>query len=308
MTDLYLSVVFMLGLCLAAIASGAHVARRYRGRILLIVQCATALAIFAYFRCFWERPLLVHVIPLPSIIVLGNWLPLIGCFCVGMCVGTPTVLLWRRTALCGITCGLAAWSLISPIPGDPPLCLPLKPGRALQFQTSDISCSPAAAASLLRLHGIPASETEMSRLCLTRDGGTRWLGVYRGLVLKTQGTGWKVEAEDLQKVLAESGPGAVPGVLALSFVSNRETQTLAAGFQQNAGHSVVLLEYTSDGALSVFDPSPEFGFERWRSGFLRDIRRGILLRLVPEDPNHPPDFDAEIAVRREYAGRQIVAR
>ena len=54
-------------------------------------------------------------------------------------------------------------------------------------QTSNDSCSAAAAVMLLHAHGIPATEAEMARLCLTRAGqGTTPLGLYRGLALKAR--------------------------------------------------------------------------------------------------------------------------
>jgi hypothetical protein len=52
-------------------------------------------------------------------------------------------------------------------------------------QTTEDSCSAAAAAMLLHNAGIPASEEEMARLCLTRAGyGTPPLGLLRGLAIR----------------------------------------------------------------------------------------------------------------------------
>lgn len=56
-------------------------------------------------------------------------------------------------------------------------------------QTSGYSCGPAAAASLLHLHGVEATEREMALLCATRAGlgGTSECGLMRGLRRKLPG-------------------------------------------------------------------------------------------------------------------------
>src|SRR5439155_26252660 len=58
--------------------------------------------------------------------------------------------------------------------------------RDICLQTSHATSSPAAAATLLRSHGIDTTEEEMARLCLTNPDGTSLLGLYRGLRLKTR--------------------------------------------------------------------------------------------------------------------------
>ena len=51
-------------------------------------------------------------------------------------------------------------------------------------QTTEYSCSAAAAVTLLARHGIRTTEARMAGLCLTRAGlGTPSLGLYRGLAL-----------------------------------------------------------------------------------------------------------------------------
>jgi predicted double-glycine peptidase len=65
------------------------------------------------------------------------------------------------------------------------------------FQSTGYSCAPAAAAMILHRYGIPATENEMAKLCVTRGGGTRMsgtsdAGILRGLRHKLQDRGTAV--------------------------------------------------------------------------------------------------------------------
>jgi len=280
MTDLYLSLCAMAVLCTAAAVVGARIARRGERRLLVRFQGLLCLLLILYMSFLWDRPLLTWLVPCSAVIILGNWLPVIGCGFVGVCLKTESIRLWRRLVLSTVTCGLAGYSLVHPLLGKPPRAMPLSPGSTFQFQTDDHTCSAAAAASLLRLHGIPATESEMVRLCLTREG-TRWQGVYRGLKIKLRGTSWDVVAEEFSPSPERRSSQPMLGVLSLTFASRSGSQALASGWTGAAGHSVVALQHLPEYSLWVFDPSPEFGLETWDHAFLCRIRSGVLLRLVP---------------------------
>ena len=81
----------------------------------------------------------------------------------------------------------ATWPLL----GRTPACSERWDELGTCLQTTDYTCSPACAATLLKKYGIAATEQEMAELCLTRRG-TSWQGLYRGLKLKTAGTDWDV--------------------------------------------------------------------------------------------------------------------
>src|SRR5690606_12744726 len=106
------------------------------------------------------------------------------------------------------------------------------------------SCSPAAAATLLRHYDIPATETELVDLCLTRLEGTSLHGLYRGLKLKTAGTPWDVEAfngnlEQLHEYV-ESGPVILN--VRLPFEMGPESIYVTQwGWVPGQGHTVVVL-------------------------------------------------------------------
>jgi hypothetical protein len=308
MADLYSSLIFMGLLSAAAVVAGSQAAGTGSPRVVIGSQAVAAVLMLVYMSCLWERPLLAQLLPFSSTIVLGNWLPVLGCFCSGICLRTLSIRLWRRVLLSSLLCGLAGYSLVSPLLGESPMCFTLKPTGALHFQTSDNSCSAAAAASLLRMHGIRAKEAEMVELCLTREGGTRWLGVFRGLKLKTAETEWDVVVEDFCSTRHLAEHRIMPGVLSLTFHSRSGSQHTATGESPSTGHSVVSLESFGDGSLNVFDPSPEFGFETWHAGFLNDVRSGVLLRLVRRDPDRIPQTDPSESVRAECTGQTFASK
>jgi hypothetical protein len=303
MTDLYLSLSVVVVCCSAAAYVGTRIAIQTSRQTQYRMQWLVGLLMAIYMSWLWDRPLLTRWLPWSGAIILGNWLPVFACFLAGQCLRTQGVQIWRRLLLGGTAFGLAGYSLVSPLLGQPPLCISQNTNNALQVQTSDCTCSAASAASLLRLYGIRATESEMARLCLTR-AGTHWLGVYRGLKLKVASTEWDVVAEEFDVSGDMAAQAFRPGVLSVDFASRLGVQSLAAGMTGASGHSVVLLETTSHGGLKVFDPSPDFGFETWDTRFLQDIRSAVLLRLVPRNAATTLSPDVQQLVVRERQQRR----
>ena len=52
------------------------------------------------------------------------------------------------------------------------------------LQSTGFTCTPAAAATLLKVHGVDTSESEMAAACATTRSGTHVLGLARGLASK----------------------------------------------------------------------------------------------------------------------------
>jgi len=176
--------------------------RSWTPRHCELAAVAVVVLLIAYIRTLWYDTRLAELLPYPNLIVVGNWLPLFAAVLAG--------LVWRRTAGAIVrrshtTVELAlAGSLaaVFPLLGSVPDCENHWDKLGTCLQTTRYTCSPAAAATLLRKHGIESTEQEMAELCLTRHG-TSWQGLYRGLKLKTAGTPWDVEvcrcsADDLQ--------------------------------------------------------------------------------------------------------------
>lgn len=278
MWDLLVSLVIMSTLTACLAVAGAML-QRLHGRRSLAFSVSFAVGVMViYFVCLWNSPLLVTILPFSSAVILGNWLAPGGGFLAGVLFSSRVVHPFRRTLLACSLLLLCGYSLVSPLLGTAPRCANVEFERILEFQTTESTCSAACAAGLLRLHGIPATEREMAELCLTRRG-THWLGVYRGLKLKTAGTEWDVVAERLSvpQILAS---GSAPGVLSLSLHGWASSRSEDSELSSLAGHSVVMLGLRRPGEASVFDPSPDYGFDVWTEGALRGVDSAIRLRLV----------------------------
>ena len=282
MVDLYLSLGVMLTLCGLAAFAGASLQKRAGRATVVCAEILVSLAAVAYLHWLWDRPSLSRLLPFSSTIILGNWLPIVGSFFLGVCLKTERITLLRRIVLAIVMVAISGYSLAKPMLGQPPACVPVMHDLTLDFQTTDNTCSAACAASLLRLHGVSANEKELAGLCLTRRG-THWLGVYRGLKLKTAGTNWDVIVEEVSTQDLFSGKLG-HGILALSFHAAESGKIdPERGFESDVGHSVLILKSNGPASLDVFDPAPDYGFETWNEEVLANVRQGILLRLVQRD-------------------------
>ena len=191
---------------------------------------------------------------------------------------------WRRIALAtGLLAGAWCSVLVNFLPGSLPSGERWTPDGVC-LQSSEASCSPCAAATLLKHHGIEAGEAEMMRLCLTRQGGSPSLGLYRGLKLKTQNTPLEVEVvrctpEQLCRDLSTP-------VLLRMRLRREPTWTVRllgwTGLVPEPGHAVVLYAATDDGRLVVGDPAS--GKEKWMAADFLARWRGVGLRLVARQP------------------------
>lgn len=279
MSDLQTSLLLMTVLSAAFAVLGAILQGLRSGRPLAVALVLMTVLMCAYVVLVWDSPLLVRLLPFSGAIILGNWLPLVGGFYSGVCFRATGVPRARRLLLSAALLGLCMYSLASPLLGRSPVCARVEYERVMEFQTTDSTCSAACAASLLRMHQIDATEREMADLCLTREG-THWLGLYRGLKLKTEGTGWDVVVENVsgQDLLQR---GSKSGVLSLTFHGRATNRVFETDFQMQSGHSVVCLGPGDQGRLQVFDPSPDYGFESWDWKQLGQVQSAILVRLVP---------------------------
>lgn len=122
-----------------------------------------------------------------------NWVPVLLSFTAGLAVATPGLKRWRRPLTVTALGAMAAMHLLLPV--TRPLLAPARlvdAGRwsdRICLQSHEATCGAAAAATLLNLRGIPATEQGMIRRCLTSRHGTEPLGLYRGLKLATEGLG-----------------------------------------------------------------------------------------------------------------------
>lgn len=233
-----------------------------------------------YFVFVWDQAVLTALVPVSGLIVLGNWFPVFAGFLAGIVwCGQGSV--QRRMVPTVLLVSVSVFALVIPLIGKSPACSE-KWKNDICLQTTRYTCSPASAATLLRLHGIEATESEMAELCLTRKG-TNWMGLFRGLALKTKGSPWKVDVFDVPPDRIDATVDG-PAILVARLPGEESKSPLVdtCGWIPGQAHSVVLLHNLTDDVLVVGDPS--FGRELWRLSDLQLLWTGRGIRLVPRDP------------------------
>ena len=278
MTDLYLAVALMAAVSVALFLVGLALGRRLAPGVLAFAALLTCAFIVAFVRFASDRLLLTRLLPFSNVIVLADWLPPAVALLAGLAWRRIEGRAWRKGLLVVplvLLCGFrSANSLFgsAPPPDD-------RWKRGVCLQTSQASCSAAAAATLLKAHGIDATEAEMARLCLTREAGTPMHGLYRGLKLKTKDSPWEVQAfrGDLRSLRREGGPVMLsvrldpgPGV--------DERYARLWGWTPGVNHTVVFFGFLDDGKTEVGDPA--VGRANWRVEDLAVLWHGEGLRLV----------------------------
>lgn len=249
----------------------------YGGRLAVLVVAG----LFCYVYEFWYDIRVAHLLPTSNLIVLGNWLPIFAALLAAIAWKSSPIGFFRRS-LCLTGLAVAAgYALVYPLLGTAPQCGDQWDHEGHCRQTTPRTCSPAAAATLLARHGIPATEQEMAELCLTRQG-TSWQGLYRGLQLKTAGAAWTVQV--VQGQTADLRKLSGPMILSVGLLGNESRETALTrefGWIPGVNHSVVLLGFNEDGSAEIADPSLTACREKWSPEMLQTLWRGHAFRLVP---------------------------
>ena len=278
MGDIYLGLLLLAVFSTATFGAGRAIGRRVSPRAANGLSLLTVIMLAAYIGWVWDKTLLAGLLPFSNLIVLGNWLPLEAGFLGGLASTQFAMPAWRR----GLTVvGLQLAGVVAvlfPLMGVAPHCGNVW-SEGICLQTTKQTCSAATAATLLKLHGIDATEQEMADLCLTRKG-TNWMGLYRGLKRKTADTAWEVEvftgsAGELRSL---NCPAILSVGLAQEAQANRFYQT-ELGWRPGMRHSVVLLGFVTD-LVEIGEPTPDAGHERWTEDELRQLYLGQGMRLV----------------------------
>ena len=279
MADIYLAFVMVAGLSVGLSFGVVRLSKSWTPRTCDVAAVVTMLLVCAYIKWFWDQMILTRFLPFTSLIIVGNWFPLAA----GLLAG----LVWRRVerhdvikivlvSAIGLT---AVYALYFPLKGHPFPCDNEWEGKVC-LQTSPASCSAASAATVLRANGIDTSESEMAELCLTREAGTHWMGLYRGLKLKTAETDWDVEplSCDLQALQQ------IPDLPVILFVKLDEKGYVDPSYEEDKGwlpgvdHSIVLFGITDDERFEIGDPAN--GLETWDGKDMTTLWHGDGFRLV----------------------------
>ena len=283
MNDLYLAITLVGFASVVALAAGLLVGARASRRTATLLCVVVVALIVAHVRWVSDRPWVARVLPVSSVIVLGNALPPLAAALAGLAwrlipgnVLRRGVLLVALLVICGHRSFAPAFASPPPLAGD-------RWRHGVCIQTSPATCSAAAAATLLRAHGIKATEAEMARLCLTGGRGTAAHGLYRGLKLKTAGTAWDVEVFHTDTAgLRAMAPA--PSILTVRLdpapgIDPRYEQLW--GWTPGLQHTVVFFGFTDeDGGDKVRMGDPAVGREHWSAKDLHVLWHGEGVRLV----------------------------
>lgn len=303
MMDLYLGIMLMVALGAATFAATRRLA--HFGPMWLYDAAAfvTVSLLCSYIWWVWDDVRVAHWLPYSNLIIVGNWfLPMLGVL---------AGLVWQRFPhsrgrQCTATLmlfGAGLYSTVNPVLGEAPTCRSswehLGRGRCF-LQTTDATCSAAAAATLLSLHGISADEQEMADLCLTREG-TTWKGLFRGLSLKTEWTPWAVDVfrgtpHDLDD------PSSYPVLVCAELrpdAPHEEVYREEYGWIPGMPHSVIVLGREPNGTYIVHDPVA--GREFWNEEELRLLWTGSAVRLIPREDLRPSLIASMMAAQTAVA-------
>jgi predicted double-glycine peptidase len=151
------------------------------------------------------------------------------------------------------------------------------------YQSSDDSCSAAAAAMLLNRYGIKSDEAAMARLCLTRQKqGTPPLGLFRCLAV----AGGKKNLRPRFVRLGNPAQlyGVSPCIVPIGVKSDapHDVKLKMEDYGWNPGqrHAVVIMDADKAGQwVDVADPT--YGRERWPTKGIEFIWDGQAVTLRP---------------------------
>lgn len=280
MGDLYLGLLLLIVLDVALFIAGRAVGRRVSTPVSNIIALLSIVAIITYAVCLWDHIALATLLPFSNLVIIGNWYLLAAGFLGGIVASQRRIALKRRwLSVSGLQCA-AIVTAVFPILGTAPHCDNQWDETGICFQTTPQTCSAASAATLLRMHGIEATEQEMAELCLTRHG-TNWMGLYRGLKKKTAGTDWDVDVSACSA--NELHALHQPAILSVGMppTDDLDRRTLAEfGWTPGVRHSVILLGFTNDDLVEIAEPTIGVGRERWSVSSLHEFYLGQCVRLV----------------------------
>ncbi len=282
MTDLYVGLAILGGLTIAMFLGSLWCSHRISRVMSDLLAMLVVVVMFFYIQHLWYNVRLTTFLPFSNLVVIGNWLPPLAGLLAGFAWRRIYGRVVRKTLCTSALAVVAGYAAVAPMLGEPPLCYDQWDVDGICLQTTEHSCTPASAATLLRLHGIEATEAEMAELCLTRDG-TTWMGLYRGLKCKTRGTRWDVEVIECRAAEISRTP-TEPMILSVGLsedVEVRDESRFAEwGWRPGQGHSVLLLGAGSHGGFKVADPTPGYGIEIWSKMNLEELFQGTAVRLV----------------------------
>lgn len=281
LSDLYIAAGMMVIVSLISGLIAARLARHMGKQVRLVgMLVLVGLLVWAGFHLrgslVWAK-----IIPWSGVPVAGNWAMPLAAMVVGIGWRSLPEGLMRRLALMLPLLGIATYSTLQPFFVQIPVTRNIVI-EGLHRQSTDETCSPAAAATLLQWHGIRTTEKEMAELARTNLQGTTSLGLYRSLVLKTRGTpfGVGVMTSGNRQMLGTRGMA----ILTVGYTDTQDPmaqEMMRNGFQPGVFHSVVFFRFLPNGMALIGDPST--GMEQWPAQTLRFLWQGEAIYLTENE-------------------------
>ncbi|TWU18042.1 peptidase C39 [Allorhodopirellula heiligendammensis] len=280
-TDLLIAISVMLTLSLICVvfAGGYAYSRKGQGTMACLALATMSMVLFLLYasgQLFWAR-----FVPSSAAIIYTNLSAIFAALAAGWAWRLPNTPLWRRSILSLLlasgSVAIIFWPILS-IAVRPPPTGGDQWENDVAMQTSWATCSPAAAATLLRAEGIEMSESQMIPLCLTDSSGTPTLGLYRGVKLVANRHDREVELlEGTTADLLDADDWPVLLTVKLPFGVEDRRYVEQWGWIPGMGHSVVALGRGPHGGVVVGDPA--VGQEEWTAADLNVLWGGAGLRI-----------------------------
>ncbi len=279
MLDLYIGLAIIASFSVAAFLFARSFSALGQPWVSNLAALVVVVGMLCYVRFIWDDVRLARWLPFSNLVIVGNWFPIAAGFLGGLAWSRIPGAWYRRVCSVAALLLAAGYSTISPLLGAVPVCHNWWDADQGCVQSTQQTCSPACAATLLAQHGIATTEQEMAELCLTRRG-TTWVGLYRGLKLKTIGTPLDVEvvACAADDVLAMNEPA----IISVGLDATAATRVMCEewGWIPGVDHTVVFVKNNGADGLIVADPAPGYGHERWSRDNFAMLFRGIAIRVV----------------------------
>lgn len=277
-SDLYVGLAVLLLESVVAFLVATRFPRVSSKRQGLALMLTTGAATILYGWLLRDSVLLVRCLPFSNLPVVGNWYPIAASVLAGLAWRhTPGSRVRRGWPVVGLAV-VGTFAALQPLLGRVPACGNRWDRQGICRQTTPYTCTPACAATVLKMHGIPATEQEMAELCLTRRG-TTWQGLYRGLRLKTANTPFEVEvlsgsADSLRRLT----PDCMILTVGLPYGAKVDPiYEQQYSWKRGTMHTVLLFDFAANNRVDMGDP--DVGKEQWTVDDLRVLFRGRGLRL-----------------------------
>jgi len=263
----------------AAVLAGYRMARGWSQSWRLTGVTVFLLLGVAFFQWAYDSVAVVSLFPPAMLPFAAEWqVPLVA-LCVGIFLRETKLPFWRRVVLGLLLVSVSLLPVVRMVAGVTPLSRNVWSGEVCR-QTNPSTCSAAAAATLLKRHGITTSEAEMIDLCFTRKDGTSVGGLVHGLNVKAKPVGKTVKVASL-KLADLKETSRLPAILIVSLrqeVADREPRYENQwGWVVGLSHAVVLFGFTGEGNPIIGDPS--VGKEVWNIKGLEELWTGTAVWL-----------------------------